>query len=246
VLVIDDESHARDLLERFLVKEGFRVHTAPGAEEGIALARRARPAAITLDVLMPGMDGWAALRALKNDPDLRDIPVILITISSDRTMGYALGAAEFMTKPVDRERLRAALRRLRLADGPARALVIDDEPDARDLVRRLLESEGWEVDEAVDGAEALEKLRARAPRLILLDLMMPVMDGFQFVLETRGNPAWRAIPIVVLTAKELTEEDRRRLNGDVERIVRKGAFKREELLAELKELIAMHSGRGKA
>jgi GAF domain-containing protein/CheY-like chemotaxis protein/anti-sigma regulatory factor (Ser/Thr protein kinase) len=235
VLVIDDEAAVRDLMQRFLTREGFRVVAAANGEDGLRRARELSPDAITLDVMMPGMDGWAVLSALKAAPDLADIPVIMLTIVDDRNLGYALGAADYLTKPIDRERLVAVLKRYR-RDLPV--LVVDDDPEVRALFRRMLEPDGYTVVEAANGRAAFERLRDITPGVILLDLMMSEMDGFEFVTEFRRHEPWRAIPIVVVTAKDLSHEDRKRLNGHVERILQKGAYAREQLLAEVRELVA--------
>jgi two-component system, NtrC family, sensor kinase len=235
VLVIDDDATVRDLMERFLDKEGFRVVTAAGGQEGLQLAKELRPDAITLDVMMPAMDGWAVLSALKSDPELSDIPVIMLTILDARNMGYALGAADYLTKPIDRDRLAAVLKKYR-RDLPV--LVVDDDADLRRRLRRLLERDGYTVAEAEHGREALARLPEISPGLILLDLMMPEMDGFEFVVELRRHEAWRAIPVIVITARDLSAEDRRRLNGYVEKVLQKGAYSRDALLAEVRELVA--------
>jgi signal transduction histidine kinase/DNA-binding response OmpR family regulator len=243
VLVIDDEAAVRDLMQRFLTKEGFRVVTAHGGEEGLRRARELRPDAITLDVMMPGMDGWAVLSALKADPDVADIPVIMLTIVDDKNLGYALGASDYLTKPIDRERLVTVLRQHR-RDLPV--LVVDDDAEVRQLFRRMLEPEGYTVVEAPNGRVALERLRDMSPSVILLDLMMPEMDGFEFVAEFRRHEPWRAIPIVVVTAKDLSPDDRARLNGYVEKILQKGTHGREQLLAEVRELVAASVSRRRA
>jgi CheY-like chemotaxis protein len=235
VLVIDDESDVRDLVQRFLAREGFRVVTAAGAEEGLARAREVRPDAITLDVLMPGMDGWAALSALKSSPETADIPVVMLTFVDDRNLGYALGAADYLAKPIDRERMAAVLARYR-RDLPV--LVVDDDADFRHLLRRALERDGLVVIEAENGRVALDRVREGLPGLVLLDLLMPEMDGFQFVLELRRHAEWRQIPVVVLTAKDVSAEDQRRLNGEVERILSKGGSSRDSLLAEVRDMVA--------
>jgi CheY-like chemotaxis protein len=235
VLVIDDEPAVRDLMQRFLGKEGFRVVTAASGEEGLRRARELRPDAITLDVMMPGMDGWAILTALKADPLLADIPVIMLTIVDDKNLGYALGASDYLTKPIDRERLVTVLEKYR-RDLPV--LVVDDDATVRQLLRRMLEPEGYTVVEAENGRAALERLREGSPALILLDLMMPEMDGFEFLTEFRRNEGWRTIPIVVVTAKDLSRDERERLNGYVQKILQKGAHGRAELLAEVRELVA--------
>jgi CheY-like chemotaxis protein len=240
VLVIDDEAAVRDLMQRFLSREGFRVVTAGGGEEGLRRAREFRPDAITLDVMMPGMDGWAVLSALKADPDVAGIPVIMLTIVDDKNLGYALGAADYLTKPIERERLVTVLSQYR-RDRPV--LVVDDDAELRQLLRRMLEPEGYAVVEAENGRVALDRLREVSPGVILLDLMMPEMDGFAFVAEFRRHEVGRATPIVVVTAKDLTGEDRERLNGYVEKILQKGAYGREQLLAEVRELVAQSVAR---
>jgi CheY-like chemotaxis protein len=235
VLVIDDEAAVRDLMQRFLGREGFHVVTAASGEEGLRRARELQPDAITLDVMMPGLDGWAVLSALKADPDLADIPVVMLTIVDDKNLGYTLGAADYLTKPIDRERLVTVLDKYR-RDLPV--LVVDDDLTVRQLLRRMLEPEGYAVLEAENGRAALERLRELSPALILLDLMMPEMDGFEFLAEFRRHEAWRAIPVVVVTAKDLSGEDRERLNGYVQKILQKGTHGRSELLAEVRELVA--------
>jgi CheY-like chemotaxis protein/anti-sigma regulatory factor (Ser/Thr protein kinase) len=244
VLVIDDEPIVCRLLERFLGKEGFQVETALDGEEGLRLARELQPDAITLDVLMPGIDGWTVLAMLKTDPDLADIPVIMLTIVDDKGKGYALGAAEYMVKPIDRDRLAAVLRPYRSASHPFRVLVVEDEAVTREMLRRALEKEGWDVIEAEHGRAALELVAEARPGLILLDLMMPEMDGFEFVAELRQNEAWRVIPVVVVTAKDLTAQDRLRLNGYVEKILQKQAYSQDALLAEVRDLVAAGARRG--
>jgi GAF domain-containing protein/CheY-like chemotaxis protein len=234
VLVIDDEPVVRELMQRFLIKEGFRVVIASGGEEGLRQARDIRPDAITLDVMMPGMDGWAVLSALKADPDLADIPVIMLTIVDDRNLGYALGASDYLTKPIDRERLVSVLDKYR-RDLPV--LVVDDDAGVRQLLRRMLEPAGYTVVEAENGRVALQRVRDVVPSVVLLDLMMPEMDGFEFVTEFRRHEPWRAIPIVVITAKDLSGDDRERLNGYVQKILQKGAHGRDDLLAEVRDLV---------
>ncbi|MDQ1611217.1 MAG: hypothetical protein QOG00_1148 [Pyrinomonadaceae bacterium] len=239
VLVVDDDPVARDLLQRTLAKAGFRVECATDGEEALARARALRPEAITLDVMMPGIDGWATLAALKADPALADIPVIMLTIVDDKNKGYALGAADYMTKPFDREQLAATLARYRRAtpDGQHPALVVEDDEAARTLLVRALEQAGWRVREASDGRAALEQVAAEWPQLILLDLMMPGMDGFEFVQELHKLPGGSSIPVVVITAKDITLEDRLRLSGYVEKIVEKGMYSRDDLLRTVREMV---------
>ena len=192
------------------------------------------------------MDGWAVLSALKGDPELADTPVVMVSIVDDhsKSIGVSLGAAEFMTKPVDRDRLGHVLRRLRPAPGGGPILVVEDDPAAREMIRRTLEKEGWPLVEAENGRQALDALSKQRPGLILLDLMMPHMDGFELVAELQKSPDWRSIPVVVLTAKEITEEDRARLTGGVRNILAKGAGTREDLLARIRESLRPVAGAG--
>jgi signal transduction histidine kinase/DNA-binding response OmpR family regulator len=238
VLVIDDDPNALDLLGRTLQGAGVRVVTASDGREALRLARSLLPVAITLDVMMPGMDGWEVLRELKADPETRDIPVIMVTMTDDRSLGYALGATEFLTKPVQRNQLVQLLDRYAPEDAERHALVVDDKSENREVLRRALESEGWQVSEAENGRVALAKVAEQAPSLILLDLMMPVMDGFEFVMEMRKLENSWAIPIVVVTAKDITDEDRQRLNGGVVGLIEKGGMDRESLLTQISEQVS--------
>jgi signal transduction histidine kinase/CheY-like chemotaxis protein len=236
VLVIDDDRIACELMERSLSKEGFSVVTASGGEEGLRLAREVRPHIITLDVLMPGMDGWAVLRELKADPVLSAIPVIMITMADDRSMGYALGASDYLTKPIDREKLAATVMRYRNGD-TGHVLVVEDDQPTREMMVRTLGQDGWKVYEAENGRVALERVGQHIPDLILLDLMMPEMDGFEFIAELRRRDGWRQIPVVVVTAKDMTPEDHRRLEGNVRKIVSKASFSRDELVGEIRAVL---------
>jgi CheY-like chemotaxis protein len=240
VLVIDNDPTVHDLLTRSLSKEGFRVECTANGETALQLARKLQPTAITLDVVMPDMNGWQVLEALKTDPELAHIPVIMLTMIDDKNLGFALGASDYLTKPIDRNRLVAILKKYQCASElPAcSVLVVEDDATARDVMRRTLEKEGWLVAEAENGRVALNWLAEDNPHLILLDLMMPEMDGFEFVAALRQVPDWRSIPVVVLTAKDVTEEDRLRLNSSVEKIIQKGGYNLDELVAEIRRLVA--------
>ncbi len=244
VLVIDDDPTTLDLTRRFLTREGFSVRTADNGMEGLELAKTIRPSAITLDVMMPGMDGWAVLTALKKDPETADVPVIMLTMLDQKEMGFALGASEYMSKPIDRQRLSAYLEKYLAssrADG-ARILVVDDEAETRELLRRGLEKNGWTIDEAENGLVALANLADDIPNLILLDLNMPQMDGFEFLRQLRNTDQWANVPVVVVTAQDLLPEQLARLDGQVEAILKKGA--RDSLLGELRDLVAECIARG--
>jgi PAS domain S-box-containing protein len=237
ILVIDDDPEAQDIVERFLRKDGFEVATAGSGEEGLRLAHKLQPAAITLDVIMPDMDGWSVLRALKADPVLQDVPVLMLTMVDDKSKGYSLGATDYLTKPVDREQLHNALSRYYTPGESCSVLLVEDDKPTREVIARTLEKSDWTVSEAGNGREALDRLAQLKPRLILLDLMMPVMDGFDFLLEMRANAEWQDIPVIVLTAKDLTEEDRRQLSGRVEQIVEKGACTHEQVVNLIHQVI---------
>ena len=239
VLVVDDEPSARDLLSRTLSQRGFSVVTAADGAEGLRLAGELKPAVITLDVMMPQLDGWEVLRALKADAATADIPVVMVSILHDESLAYSLGATDYLTKPVDRERLVKTLNAVGKHSDQL-ALVVEDEPDARELTVRMLEKEGWRVIETENGAQALEqleRLEEKLPDLILLDLMMPVMDGFEFIEKLRGNPDLRHLPVVVLTAKILTVQERSFLEQSVAQVVRKGAQDQDKLLEEITALV---------
>jgi CheY-like chemotaxis protein len=237
VLVVDDDSVARNLIQRSLEKEGLDTVPAASGPDALRLARQFRPSAITLDVMMPGMDGWQVLGQLKADPVTCDIPVIMVTVVDDRNLALSLGATEYVTKPVDRDRLLSILRRHQCVSPPCLVLVVDDDSDQRRLIKTTLEKEGWEVATAENGTAALQQLRQREVDLIVLDLLMPEMDGFEFVAALKDNPAWKNLPILVLTSKDITEEDRRRLNGGVQRILSKSSFEGGRLIQELKRII---------
>jgi signal transduction histidine kinase/DNA-binding response OmpR family regulator len=238
ILVIDDDPEACEIIERNLMKDGFNVVTATSGERGLHFAHELQPAAITLDVMMPDMDGWSVLRALKADPVLRKIPVIMLSMIDDRKRGYSLGAVDYLTKPVDREQLHKALSRYYSADESSAVLVVEDDAENRELMARTLEKSGWEVSEAGNGQEALDVMASLEPKLILLDLMMPVMDGFGFLSALREKPEWQHIPVIVITAKDLTGEDHERLNGMVDEVIEKNAYTREDLLERMSKAVA--------
>ncbi len=233
VLVIDDDAAQRDLLTRFLEREGFAVRTAADGHVGIDIARATHPRAILLDVMMPKMDGWSVLTALKADSDLAAIPVVMVTFVNEPGLGQSLGAADTVLKPVEWDRLKQVMERFRGDAGAV--LVVDDDPEARQRVRSALERDGWTVTEAGDGREALDLVERTPPQLILLDLTMPVMDGFAFLHELRLRPGCENIPVVVLTARELDARERERLDG-ADRVLRKGETNLRQLAGELRAL----------
>ena len=243
ILVIDDDQTVCEVMARYLEREGFVVRTATGGREGLQLAHELHPAAITLDINMPDLDGWTVLAALKGDPQLADIPVVLVTIEDNRSRGYSLGATEYMTKPIDRERLISLLQNIS-SPIARKVLLVDDDEIMRESVRRVLEQEKWQVEGASNGRFALAHLAESCPDVIVLDLIMPEMDGFEFLVEMRQRPEWHDIPVLVLTAKDLSVEDQKRLNGYVERVMRKSASELDELLRELGRMLPRSIERG--
>jgi signal transduction histidine kinase/DNA-binding response OmpR family regulator len=235
VLVIDDDPNARDLISRLLLWEGLQVESAANGEEGLQRAITLHPDIIILDVLMPGMDGWAVLAALRARPDMADVPIIMVTIVDDRARGFALGASEHLLKPLDGSRLTQVLRRYQPT--AVHVLVVEDDTALADLLRRNLKKEGWWVTVAEDGRAALSRVSERPPDIILLDLLMPGMDGFQFLAELRQNPAWHTIPTVVVTAKDLTPQEIQRLHECTQHILLKSAHSQEQLLQQIRNLV---------
>ncbi len=236
VLVIDDEPEVRELMRRHLTGHGFAVHLAASGAEGLEMVKRLSPDAITLDVLMPGIDGWGTLAALQGDAETAHIPVILITMLDDRSRGVALGAWEVLSKPVNWSRLIDLLQAVEPHTGPV--LVVDDDPSFRAMGERTLQEHGWEVCCAESGPAALVEAARRRPSLVLLDLLMPDMDGFEFLERFRAEAAWRDVPVVVVTAREqLTTEEQARLDEGVLGVLCKGMSDPEGLLREIERLL---------
>ena len=238
VLIIDDDPATRDLLARFLQKDGFEVATAADGREGLDRARALRPRVILLDVTMPRMDGWSVLRALRADPELGDTPIIMVTVLDEQNLAFSLGATDYLHKPIEWGQLKSAMERFKPSEHDGPVLVIDDDADARERMATLLGREGWRVTSAEHGRAGLDAVAARMPSLILLDLMMPEMDGFAFLRALRARPEWRDIPVVVLTAKDVTADDRRRLAGQADRVLQKGQLGLSDLAETLRALVS--------
>jgi signal transduction histidine kinase/CheY-like chemotaxis protein len=238
VLVIDDDVTARELIANHLREEGFAVVTANGGREGLRRAEEVHPIAITLDVLMPDIDGWTVLAALRGNPDLADIPVVMATITDQQRKGMALGAAGYLTKPIDRDLLIGLLRPFQARVRRTRVLIVEDDPAQRMSIRSILEPQQWRVTEADNGRVAIDMLAKEIPDIILIDLMMPEMDGFQLITALRETPPWRRIPIIVITALDLTPEDRKRLNSGVEGILLKNSFDPVHLVQTVRQAVA--------
>ena len=237
VLVVDDDAAQRDLLTRFLQRQGFTVRSAADGRTGLEMARALLPRAILLDVMMPQLDGWSVLAALKAEPKLAAIPVIMASFVNEPAMAASLGASDYLLKPMDWERLKEVMARLIHPEGAV--LVVDDNDDLRTQARTVLERSGWTVVEARHGQEALEVVARAMPQMVLLDLTMPVMDGFQFLHELRKLPGGGDVPVLVLSARDLSEGDREKLR-DADRVLRKGEIDLRQLPAELSDVAQSH------
>jgi len=238
VLVIDDEARARKFMSDAIRGAGFEVIEAAGGEEGMAKMRKSRPDAIILDVIMPGQDGWSVLREIKSDQALCNIPVILATVVADREMGLAFGAADHLIKPIDPRQLIETLTAV-AGDERHDVLIVDDDPATRELFRRVLVREGWRVREATDGRRGLEQLEASRPAVMVLDLMMPNMDGFELLRAIQEKPDLADIPVVVVTSKDLTREELDWLGLRASEVIRKGTKGRADLIAALKRHVPL-------
>jgi len=239
ILVIDDDPAVHDLIRRSLAPESFRIITASSSAEGLHKAGQMHPDLIVLDVILRrATEGWDILAALKSDPQTCSIPVLMLSIIDDRRKGFLRGASEYLVKPVDKKRLETVLARFckpgATASDKGCVLVVDDRMENRELMRRMLESDGWTVHEANNGKSALVLLKAISPQLILLDLVMPEMDGFQFIAEMSAVPEWQGIPVVVVTAKELTEAEKKILMAGAQQIVDRSSLTPDDLLAEVR------------
>ena len=237
VLAIDDDPNVVYLLQENLSDAGYEVVGAPNAEEGLRKARALQPRAITLDIMMPGTDGWQVLHALKTDPLTREIPVILISIVDQKELGFHLGASDYIVKPFERESLIGALGRA--APNSERILVVDDDPNVVDLVRQLLDTEGCTIDWAPDGAAGLERIAQARPSVILLDLLMPGMDGLTFLDHLQADPVGRTIPVVVLTAASLNAADQGMLRERVRGLIDKQGLDRDALVREVRRALPL-------
>jgi len=239
IVAIDDDPDVIYLLRENLLDAGYRVVGALNGDEGVRLAHELKPFAVTLDIMMPNQDGWEVLHALKADPDTKHIPIIVVSIVDNKELGYRLGAFDYLLKPFDRETVLTALARIGPPHG--RVLVVDDDPRVVDIVRQLLEGEPYEIAAAADGQEALDAIAGQRPDVILLDLLMPRMDGFTVLEHLRQDPEQRSIPVIVLTAKTLTGLEQTTLERTVRAIIHKRGLDRDHFIEELRS--ALHAYR---
>jgi CheY-like chemotaxis protein len=238
ILAIDDNPDVIAIVQENLADAGYQVVGAASAAEGLAKAQALHPAAITLDIVLPDRDGWQVLHDLKADPGTRDIPVIMLSIVDNKAMGFRLGAADYLVKPLDNAALLATLARMApIGDRPARLLVVDDDPNVQEMVGQLLEERPYALRSAADGIEALEKVKEEQPDAILLDLMMPRLDGFGVLAQLRQDPATSAIPVIILTAKTLTAAETAVLQASAQQVIQKQGLAGDELLKELRQVL---------
>ena len=238
ILVAEDNKQAAQLLGIYLTEAGYQVEYAADGEEAIEKAAEIQPFAITLDILLPRKDGWQVLREMKTKPNLQSIPVIIISVTEERQLAFGLGAVDHLVKPIDKETLLASLQSLKLPsrDGAPRILVVDDDPQTVRLLSTVLTNDGYEVLKVYGGSEAIETAISQSPDLIILDMMMPQVDGFQVVRHLTADPRTCDIPIIICTALDLTDEDRDRLNGQIQSVIQKTGNVKEELLATIKRI----------
>jgi CheY-like chemotaxis protein len=240
ILVIDDDPDAVYLLQENLSPDEFSIIGGRNGHDGLRMAHEQHPDAILLDIMLPETDGWQILHLLKEDPVTTNIPVILLTIVDRKALGFRLGAAAYLLKPLDPVAVRDALRRVTIQDGrqQKRVLVVDDDPHVADMLRQFLPESGFSLDSALDGVAGLQAIEANRPDVVLLDIVMPRLDGFGVIESLRANPETRNLPIIVISAKELTETESARLKETVASVMKKQGFQGEKLLQEINNVLA--------
>jgi signal transduction histidine kinase/CheY-like chemotaxis protein len=240
VLVVEDDEDIAAVLRTYLEADGYQVEVAGDGQQALSLVRECRPFAITLDISLPKLDGWSVMNALKRDPSSASIPVVVVSIVDNKDFGMVLGAIDYLVKPVDHERLLRALRQIstlpETPDGPI--LIVDDDPAVLDVLGSSLAADGWRVVTASDGESALATVAAERPRAMVLDLMMPQVNGFEVLRTVRADPETRNLPVIVVTAHDLTEQDRARLAGAAQRVLLKQALSMDDLRRELRDVLA--------
>ncbi|HID95000.1 MAG TPA: response regulator [Candidatus Latescibacteria bacterium] len=248
VMIVEDDPASNDLLSFYIRQEGYETTQIYEGTNVVEEAARLKPLLLVLDIMLPGKDGWTVLQELKADPRTRDIPVVIVSVLDNVELGLSLGAVDYLVKPIKKERLLAILQRTSLTTkvraGGAKILVVDDEPQLVDLVSTILESEGFTVLKAYGGREAVEIVRQERPDLMVLDLLMPGMDGIEVIYALHADEALKGIPVIVFTAKELTEEDKEVLNGRIQSLMTKGGFNREQFLSHVRRALGIEDQRG--
>jgi len=242
ILAVDDDPSVIYVLKKYLEGEGYQVVPAHNGAEAIRLAREVKPFAITLDIMIPGRDGWEVINELKGDPATEHIPIVVISILDNKSLGFSLGVTEYLTKPVERNTVLNALGRLMSPrcigmDCTPNVLLVDDDPIHIMAMKAVLADSGYKVTVAPGGKEAIEVLKEATPCAVILDIMMPEVDGFMVLEELKKRKETRDIPVIILTAKDITDDDKKRLNGSIQDIIGKGNFAHEEVLRDLKNIM---------
>lgn len=242
ILAVDDDPSVIYVLKKYLEGEGYQVVPAHNGAVAVRLAKEVKPFAITLDIMIPGKDGWEVINELKGDPATEHIPIVVISILDNKSLGFSLGATEYLTKPVERETVLNALGRLMSPrcvgmDCTPNVLLVDDDPIHIMAMKAVLADSGYKVTVAPGGKEGIEILKEATPCAIILDIMMPEVDGFMVLEELKKRKETRDIPVIILTAKDITDDDKKRLNGSIQDIIGKGNFAHEEVLRDLKNIM---------
>ncbi|MFK7802409.1 MAG: response regulator [Anaerolineae bacterium] len=230
ILIIDDDQMTRNIIAHYLMQAGMEVELTSTGPHGLDIARALNPSAIILDVFMPEMDGWQVLQSLKEDEELASIPVILTTVDDLKQRGFALGASDYLHKPINKEKLVNTVKKYSPTSGTVKVLIVEDNDQMRETIKALINFDYIKIQEAANGQEALNLLGYSKPDLILLDLMMPEMDGFELIERLKSNEAWKNIPVVVISAIDLTAKDREQLSGAVRQFIEKTSISRHKLL----------------
>ncbi len=244
VLLVEDDAATAELMSHYLTEGGYRVAHVFNGADAVKHVRELEPFAVILDIMLPGKNGWQILQELQSDDTTQDIPVIILSIIDNRDLGFALGATDYLIKPVKKETLLEKLHELNLVKSkgrrPVNILCIDDNEGVRELLKEILETEGYDVISATTGKDGVTKALHYRPDLVILDLLIPDMDGFELSQALKSNAATADIPIIVLTAKDITVEERLRLVGNTESIMQKSCFSKEDLLAHIRDLEATY------
>jgi DNA-binding response OmpR family regulator len=243
VLVIEDDRRSADLLRVYLEDAGYAVTTAADGYEGVDAARRRTPSVVLLDLGLPGISGWEVLAQLKGDAATAGVPVVIVSMLDEHGAGFALGAAEYLVKPVSQDALLDAMQRCAPVKPGGTVVAIDDDPAALDLVEAALVPAGWSVVRASGGQDGVDAVRRSRPDVVILDLLMPGLDGFAVVERLRSDPELADVPIIVMTAKDLSRIDRARLEGNVNHLAAKGALRHDELAALVERTGRRHAQR---
>lgn len=236
ILTVDDHAETIELIRKYL-QQDYQVVGVLEGDRAVEKAREIKPFAITLDILMPGKDGWETLQKLKETPETQDIPIIILSIMDNKKLGFSLGAAEYLVKPINKEVLLKKLRKLERIIEAKEVLVVDDKPDQVELISKILKEEGYQITKAYDGEKAIESIKHSKPDLVILDIMMPKVSGFDVIEHLKAGENTKEIPIIVITGKELTREQIDVLNGRVEKIVKKGTLGVEGILEEVRNTL---------